>query len=244
MDKIKPYYSMAVNDTTAEIVIYGDITSWPWLASDVSAYLLSRKPSELDPAVTQVNVFINSYGGEVSEGLAIYNALRRHPAQVTTYCDGFACSAASVIFMAGDRRVMNHSSLLMIHNAWSSASGNAQAMRKAADDLDIITGASVNAYLDNCGGKVDQDTLLEMMDNETWLTPEQAVAYGFATEIDGAQTSVTAPSQSVRATVIQRMTAKPQAAAVPPKPDTPKETPFARVFSAVLDRGNCESRSK
>ena len=94
MDKIKPYYSMAVNDTTAEIVIYGGITSWPWLASDVSAYLLSRKPSELDPAVTQVNVFINSYGGEVSEGLAIYNALRRHPAQVTTYCDGFACSAA------------------------------------------------------------------------------------------------------------------------------------------------------
>ena len=236
MDKIKPYYSMAVSDAVVDIVIYGDITSWPWMASDVSSYLLSRKLSELDPAVTRINVYINSYGGEVAEALAIFNALRRHPAQVVTYCDGFACSAASVIFMAGEMRIMNHASLLMIHNASSGTYGTAKAMRKAADDLDIVTSASVTAYLDQCGDKIDRETLLEMMDNETWLTPEQAVAYGFATEIDGTQSSVTAPSQSVRATVIQRMTAKPQAAAMPQKPDTPEETPFDRVFSAFLTK--------
>lgn len=236
MDKMKPYYSMAVADAVADIVIYGDITSWPWLASDVSAYLLSRKLSELDTSVNRINVYINSYGGEVAEALAIYNALRRHPAQVVTYCDGFACSAASVVFMAGEKRIMNHASLLMIHNASSGAYGTAKAMRKAADDLDIVTSASVTAYLDQCGGKIDQDTLMDLMDNETWLTPEQAVAYGFATEIDGTQASVTAPSQSVRESVIQRMAAKPQETAQSQKTDTQKqeETPFDRVFSAFL----------
>lgn len=235
MEKVKLFYQMAVADTVADITIYGDITSWPWMESDVSAYLLSRKLAELDPAVTRINVFINSYGGEVAEGLAIYNALRRHPAEVVTYCDGFACSAASVIFMAGSKRVMNNSSLLMIHNAWSSARGNAKDMRKAADDLDIITGASINAYLDNCGGKIEQEKLVELMDAETWLTPEDAITYGFATEIDTANQSVSAPSQSVRDTIMQKMITSTMQAEKPAEtPANEQLTPFNRLFAAFL----------
>ena len=141
----KKYYQLAQTEQTADLTIYGDITSWRWMESDVSAYSLSQELDALD--VDTINVYINSYGGEVAEGLAIYNALRRHKAKIRTVCDGFACSAASVIFMAGDERIMNAASLLMIHNAWSYASGNAEALRKQAEDLDTITQGSINAYM-------------------------------------------------------------------------------------------------
>ena len=131
----KKYFSLASAGRTADIFIFGDITSWEWLESDVSSYTLARAVQDLE--ADQINVHINSYGGEVAEGLAICNSLKNHPARVRTVCDGFACSAASVVFMAGDERVMNPASLLMVHNAWTNASGNARELRKAADDLDV-----------------------------------------------------------------------------------------------------------
>ena len=93
----------------------------------------------------------------------------------------FACSAASVIFMAGDERIMNSASLLMIHNAWSYGSGNANDFRKKAEDLDKITQASINAYMSRV--KITEDELKEKMDKESWLTAEEALADGFATQI-------------------------------------------------------------
>ena len=139
---MKRYYSLVQDGATADVDIYGDITSYPWSESDVSAYGLSKQLAELE-GVETINVNINSYGGEVAEGLAIYNALKRHKARVVTRCDGFACSIASVIFAAGDERVMHDASLLMIHNAWTSVWGaNAAELRKQADDLDTITQAS------------------------------------------------------------------------------------------------------
>lgn len=174
------YYNLVQSGNEADITIYGDITSMEWFESDMSAHTLR---SDLDAmgAVDHINVHINSYGGEVAEGLAIFNSLKNHPAKVTTYCDGFACSIASVIFMAGDERVMNNASLLMIHNAWSGVTGNADDMRKAADDLDIITQQIKNAYL----AKIDvsEDELSALMDAESWITPADAVAMGFATSV-------------------------------------------------------------
>lgn len=176
------YYSLVQNGTTADIDIYGDITSWPWSESDVSAYNLSKVLAELE-GVDTINVNINSYGGEVAEGLAIYNALRRHSAKVVTRCDGFACSIASVIFMAGDERVMSDASLLMIHNAWTSVYGaNAAELRKQADDLDTITQASKNAYM-ACVG-ITEEELTALMDAETWLSASEALDMGFASSIE------------------------------------------------------------
>ena len=180
----KQYFQLVQNGNSAELSIYGDITSFPWKESDVTAFNLSAQLAALQ-GVDNINVYINSYGGEVAEGLAIYNALKRHPAKVTTYCDGMACSIASVIFMAGDERRMNKASLLMIHNAWTLTEGNAEELRKQADDLDKITSASVAAYLTHV--KLSKPKLRKMMDAETWLTPKEAVRYGFATAIDDAE---------------------------------------------------------
>jgi len=189
----KKYYSLAQVGNTATINIYGNITSWPYLESDVSSHNLSKQLNELEN-VTQINVFINSYGGEVAEGLAIYNALKRHKAKVITYSDGFACSISSVIYMAGDVRIMYKASLLMIHNAWTLAMGNADALRKQADDLEIITSASIEAY--KAVAKIPEKEIKALMDAETWITPQEALEYGFATEI--AEEETDKASQSVK----------------------------------------------
>lgn len=175
----KKYFQLTQNNNEVDIQIYGDITSWEWFDSDVSSYTLSKQIEGLE--CDKINVYINSYGGEVAEGLAIYNQLKRHKAKVKTICDGFACSAASVIFMAGDERVMSTASLLMIHNAWSWASGNANELRKQADDLDKITQASVNAYMQEVN--ITEEELKQMLDDETWITPQEAIEKGFITAI-------------------------------------------------------------
>lgn len=191
----KKYYSLAVNEEKSEanIYIYGDITSWEWFDNDVSSYTLARQLEDLD--VNNINVYINSYGGEVGEGLAIYNSLKRHKAKIKTYCDGFACSIASVIFMAGDERIMSNASLLMVHNAWTWASGNANDFRKQADDLDAITQASINAYMENVN--ITEEEVKAMLDNETWLSYQNALEYGFATSVVNENNNNKA-SQSVK----------------------------------------------
>ena len=114
------------------------------------------------------------------EGTAIYNQLRRHPAHKTVHIDGFACSIASVIAMAGDEVIMPRNALMMVHNMWMYASGNSAELRKAADDLDKINSAGRAAYLAKSGGKLDAAKLAEMMDGETWLTAEECITYGLA----------------------------------------------------------------
>lgn len=177
----RKYFALEKHKQTATITIYGDITSWPWLESDVSSHNLSKQLEALND-VDEINVYINSYGGEVAEGIAIYNALRRHKAKVRTICDGFACSIASVIFMAGDERVMNEASMLMIHNAWTYAEGNAAQLRKQAEDLEKITKLSIEAYKAHSSLKEEEITAL--MDAETWILPSEALEYGFATAVE------------------------------------------------------------
>ena len=227
----KKYFSLASAGRTADIFIFGDITSWEWLESDVSSYTLARAVQDLD--ADQINVHINSYGGEVAEGLAIYNSLRNHPARVRTVCDGFACSAASVVFMAGDERVMNPASLLMIHNAWTSASGNAKELRKAADDLETISSASAEAY--KARVNIPEEHLADLMDSETWITPADAVAWGFATEVLEEEQTET-PSQSARAAVFQALADKPKPKEAPPQ----SEEKTLSTFLSALTRGGKE----
>ncbi len=181
---MKKYFQLTTSEdgATADLDIYGDISSCWWDDDAMSAAKLSKQLDELGD-VSQINVHINSYGGEVAEGLAIYSALRRHKARVRTTCDGFACSIASVIFMAGDERLMSDASLLMIHNAWTSAWGvNAADLRKLADDMDTITSASKSAYMARIS--ITEDELTELMDAETWISPADAVDMGFATAIE------------------------------------------------------------
>lgn len=177
---MKKFYQLTSQDEqNAELYIYGDITSYKWFEDDVVAYDLAKELIDLNGK--NLKVRINSYGGEVSQGLAIYNLLKDYAGEVTTVCDGFACSAASVIFMAGKNRLMPKSSLLMIHNAWSFAIGDANDLRKAADDLEKITEPSVQIYLAN--SNLEEETIRTMMDEETWITADEAYEYGMATAV-------------------------------------------------------------
>lgn len=199
----------AAGTEDADLYIFGDIDAWGSCGDKENP---DRNASEIvsalrDLKTKNLTVHINSYGGDVKEGLAIYNTIKNSGLNVTTICDGFACSIASVIFMAGEKRIMNDASLLMIHNPWTIAVGNAEEMRKQADDLDIIAQASVEAY--KASSCLLDDEIHQLMDKETWILPEQAVEYGFATEInkksdDGLQ-------QSAIRQIIEKLTAKPAA---------------------------------
>ena len=176
------YYQLTENEDVADLYIFGHISAygqWGDDDPDRSAYNIVNELKEIQ--ASNVNVHINSYGGDVSEGLAIYNTLKSLNKNVTTICDGFACSVASVVFCAGDKRVMSDSSLLMIHNAWTYAAGNSEDLRKTAEDLDIITQASVNAY--KLTANISEEEIKNLMDNESWITAESAVEMGFATDI-------------------------------------------------------------
>lgn len=167
------------------LYIYGDVRGddYDWwgdvIESETSANHF-RQELEKHPNVSEIHIFINSYGGSVFEGTAIYNQLKRHPAKKVVHVDGFACSIASVIAMAGDEIIMPANALMMIHNMWMGVFGNAAELRKAADDLDTINAAGRKAYLSRTGDKLSEEKLTEMMDAETWLTAEQCIAYGLA----------------------------------------------------------------
>ena len=209
------FYQIATKDRTADIMIYGDITSMAtalrrWYGDDenvaeVDSFQITKEINGLD--VDTINVFINSYGGEVAEALAIYSALKRHSASVHTYCDGFACSAATIIFCAGDVRTMGSIALLMIHNCMSYIGyANSEEMRKAAEDNDKINQSSINAYL--AVTSLSEEKITELMDNATWLTAKEALEYGFATEIADQEEDPEAAQQSafsmIREAVLER----------------------------------------
>jgi len=175
-------------DSGLELFIYGDVKpdGYDWwtdrvIESETSAQHFREELAKY-PDAKEIKIYINSYGGSVFEGTAIYNQLRRHPAQKTVFIDGFACSVASVIAMAGDKIVMPRNAMMMIHNMWTVAIGNAQELRKAADDLDVISKGNRQAYLQKTGEKLDEAKLIQMLDAETWLTAEDCIAYGFADE--------------------------------------------------------------
>lgn len=173
---------------TADISIYGDITAsaelyrnWGMSEGEVSARDVKQEIEGLD--VDVINVYINSYGGEVAEALAIYSTLCRHKAEIHTFCDGFACSAATIVFCAGDVRTMGAIALLMIHNCMSYIGyANSAEMRKAAEDNDKINQSSIEAY--KKVSNLEESKIKEMMDAETWLTAQECLEYGFATQIE------------------------------------------------------------
>ena len=163
------FENKAGEDTTT-IYIYDEISLWGITAKDFVAALSEVKTSE-------IKLRLNSPGGDVFDGITIYNALREHPAKVTTQVDGLAASIASVIAMAGDEIRMSENAFMMIHNAWALIAGNAEDMRKLADTLDKIDATLVKTYQDKTGAT--QRDLRAMMAAETWLTANDALAKGF-----------------------------------------------------------------
>lgn len=158
---------------------YFDWETWSMVRSETSAEAV-RNALAQHPNVSHIDVYINSAGGSVYEGTAIYNQLKRHPAEVTVHVDGFACSIASVIAMAGDTIIMPRNTCMFIHEMQDCLYGNAAAHRKCADDLDVLMEASRQVYLERSGGMLEETVLVDMLRSETWLTAEQCIHYGLA----------------------------------------------------------------
>lgn len=164
----------------AELLIYGNIGD-RWNEDGVVASELVRELSALE--ADTINLRINSYGGSVPDGLAIYNALRRHKATVNVFVDGVAISCASYIAMAGDSITMAKNSKMMIHGPWTIAAGNATDMREQADILDRYAKAMASAYADK-SGKTYEDALALLTDGKNhWFLADEAKAEGFADEV-------------------------------------------------------------
>jgi ATP-dependent protease ClpP protease subunit len=163
----------------AEVVIYGDIGPVFW-GDEVSASDFAATLKEVG-AVKALDVRINSYGGDVFDGLAIYRQLVEHPASVTIHVDGIAASAASVVAMAGDVIRIGESARMMIHDAWTIAAGDAAAMRSIADRLDETSQAIAEIYSARSGRTPTE--MRDAMRAETWYTGKEAVAAKLATEV-------------------------------------------------------------
>lgn len=179
---MKKYFQIKKKtDKKGEIFIYGDIVSEEWFANEVTAPGFKQQLDELGN-VSEIDVHINSSGGNVFEGHAIYNMLKMHKAKINIYIDALAASIASVIAMSGDTIFMHKNSFLMIHNSWIMTVGNAKELRDTADLLDKTDEASNQAYLDRALN-ISEEELKELLDAETWLTASEALEKGFIDEI-------------------------------------------------------------
>jgi ATP-dependent protease ClpP protease subunit len=163
-------------EIAGEVRIYGYIAESDWWGETTPRSFIEELKSLGD--IKTLHVHINSYGGDVSAGSAIYSILKQHQAKVVVHVDGFALSAASVVAMAGDTVIMPGNSMMMIHNPATYAGGDARDLRKEADMLDKMRESMIAAYHDKT--KLPRDELIRMMDDETWFTADEAVEKGFA----------------------------------------------------------------
>lgn len=158
-----------------ELFLYDEIGGWGTSASDFIDQVNAAGEEPID-------LRINSAGGSVFEGYAIYNALKRHAHGVTVYIDGLAASIASYIAMAGSKIYMAENAMMMIHRPYSmSGGGTAEEMRKQADILEKLESSLVDAYSSRTG--IPADEIAKMLDEETWLDADQAITFGFADEL-------------------------------------------------------------
>lgn len=202
-----PWYSIKnINPATTEIYLYGVVGEYGITADDFIRDLADVKASN-------IVMRINSTGGEVFDGIAIYNAVKRHPANVTAYIDGLGASIASVIAMAADKLVMSPHTQMMIHEAQGFALGTAADMRQLADILDKSSDNIAAIYAERAGGSTAE--WRSKMTAETWFSDQEAVDAGLADEV----LSEDAPAKPKRAA---QSTRKVRAVAPPEeKPDEP-----------------------
>lgn len=164
----------------AELYFYGDIVSNSWLSYQFEE---DKCPQDIVDFLSELNnyeavdIYINSGGGSVHGGLAIYNILKRYQGQKTVYIDGIAASIASVIAFAGDKVIISENAQLMIHKPWSYAIGDADDMRKEAESLDVCQESILKVYMENVCQGVTENVIQDMINKETWLTGEQAAKY-------------------------------------------------------------------
>lgn len=220
----------------AEIFIYGDIGE-SWWNETVSAANFVRELNELE--VDAISVRINSIGGSVPDGLAIFNAMRRHKATITTEVDGMAFSIASLIAMGGDKVHMASNAMLMIHAPWTYAAGNSAELRELADQLDTWAAAMSTSYAMKTG---DQPAMLALLTDgkDHYYTAEEALAEKFIDAVTDAMPVAASAARDLPLSRYRSLPASlqavgtPAAAAAPSAEEDPMKTfPKHLLLSAL-----------
>ena len=228
---------VAENQSVLQIYLYGEIEPsylniWGDLVESKTSAEYIRKAIEKAGEIESIEIYINSVGGFVDEGVTIYNLLKRQSVPVTAYIDGMACSIASVVAMAADKIVMPSNTTMMIHHAIGGCYGNAKEHRKVAAQLDKISEASTNSYLVHAGEKLTREKLEPLLDAETFLTAQEAFDLGLCDEIvdpvdlteskeivNDAQQKKNPKAKQAAAELAKMLGTKPE----PPEPQTPPE---------------------
>lgn len=187
--KMKYRFNQLAGTNKHQLYIYDDVTAygdfnwdtWEYDESETSANYFRDQLNNIKDT-DEIELYVNSYGGSVKEGVAIYNMLKRKTCQKTCYIDGFAYSVASVICLACDKIIMGLGTSMMIHDMWIRCEGNARELRKQADDLDVLMESNRQIYLARAKNLTEEE-LITMMEKEAILTPEQCLEYGFCDEI-------------------------------------------------------------
>jgi ATP-dependent Clp protease protease subunit len=190
-----PGWAFAMKGSGTDVLefdIYDDIGESYWgdsvSAKDVRAAL------KASPDAKTIKLRVNSRGGDVFDGFAIYALIQAHPARVEAHVDGVAASMASIVIMAADEITVAAGAMIMIHNPWAFAMGEADELRETADLLDKMQGKSADVYVARTG--VAREKIIEMMNAETWLTADEAKAQGFADVVMPAKKSAQAKAMA------------------------------------------------
>mgnify|MGYP002769072532 CR=1 FL=1 len=214
----KPYFDIQQFGEQTDIYIFGDITRYADEASqETSGHSLVQQLKKI-PDAAEINLHIDSFGGNVSEGWAIYNALKDSRARVTSYADGFVASAAIYPFLAGQERIASNVSAFYFHPASQFTGGYAEDLRNAADALDQLTEIGLGAFT-NAG--MEEQAARDLVNSKAWYSPAAMLEKGVATSIrkTGDASGV---SQSVRGLIVQQLMA-------PPKNEEPPAEPPAKL---------------
>lgn len=214
------------NADSADLYIYETIGS-DWWGNGVTAAGVADELKSLKDSVQTINCHVNSPGGDVFDGVAIYNQLAQHKATVNMFVDGLAASAASVIACAGDTIQIAENAMIMIHNPWAVVLGEAKDMRKMADTMDKIKETLVLTYQKRSGQMASD--ISRWMDEETWLTGQEAVDKGFATAV---MPSKAANSMLGKFAAHYRNT--PATLTAPPKPDFDEVADLRRRLNLLM----------
>lgn len=255
MKPAKAWYrfeNMADDPSAVDIYVYDIIGGWiddlyGWGGVTTAKTFLDEL-SKLGESVTTIRVRINSPGGDVFSAVAIANALRDQQTSkgrtVETICEGLAASAASIILMAGRTVLVADNALVMIHNPWTVAIGNAAEMRKCAEELDTVRSSIVATY--QWHSELDAKAIATLMDDETWMDADDALTYGFATEkVEGLKAAASIDRRAMASLKVpDRFRGRVDGLAAPDQPASPptQPPPVAATASQILSacrEGGC-----
>ncbi|SHJ87559.1 head maturation protease, ClpP-related [Hespellia stercorisuis] len=246
-------FQQQAGTNTHLLYIYDDVTkfgkfnwsTWNYDESETSAKYFRDQLAAI-PDKDTIELHINSNGGSVQEGVAIYNQLKQKACHKVGHVDGVAYSIAFVILQACDERVMGVGTSALVHDMWVECQGNAKELRKMADDLDVLMESNRQIFMER--SNLDEQQLIEMMDKETFLTPAQCLEYGLIDSVDKKQQAEPQNQESLEQQIVQLRTMMAQQKSFreqlqamtepkePPVPPAPAQKTLANKISNLFEK--------